>query len=129
MKIVLDTSAAVRVVLDRNINFIKTLLAADQVIVPHLFFAETGNVFLKYHQFRSLPKEDCILYMSLCRQLVTDTFDEIEIAEEIWDTALKQHLSYYDAIYLTIAYSLGAKLLTDDKKLNKMAVELGLSLE
>ncbi|MCZ2101497.1 MAG: type II toxin-antitoxin system VapC family toxin [Chitinophagales bacterium] len=126
MNIVLDTSAAVRVVLDRDIHLIKILQQAEHIFVPHLFFAEVGNVFLKYYQFQNMHPEACKLYMMQCRQLITDVVDEYTFNEEVFDIATKNQLSFYDAIYLAMAKKLAANLLTEDKKLNDVASKLGL---
>ena len=127
MNIVLDTSAVVRVILDRDVVFINMLLVADKVFIPHLFFAETGNVFLKYHLYQNMYQGDCKLYLAQCRQLTTDVIDEYTIADEVFDMAKEHQLSYYDAIYLTMADKLGAKLLTVDKRLYATAVKLGVA--
>ena len=61
MIVVLDTSAAIELVLNRSQKDIveSYLLKADLVTSPDLFIPETTNVFWKYHQFESLQKEIC----------------------------------------------------------------------
>ena len=58
---VLDTSAAVEVVLKRESSalFNDFLAEADLVIAPTLLITEATNVFWKYHKFSDFPYCKC----------------------------------------------------------------------
>tara|TARA_B100000959_G_scaffold241254_1_gene263008 strand:+ start:261 stop:557 length:297 start_codon:yes stop_codon:yes gene_type:complete len=58
---VLDTSAAVEVVLKRESAtlFSHFLAEADLVIAPTLLITEATNVFWKYQQFSDYPYDEC----------------------------------------------------------------------
>ncbi len=127
MIIVLDASAAVSVVLDKDKTLIQPLLEADKIIAPVLFISEIGNVFLKYHQFRDMKKSECLTHIKNCLGLITDFYNEQNLYEEAFSIAYKNKLSYYDALYLAIAVDMQGTLLTLDKKLRKIASELKLS--
>ena len=64
---VLDTSAAVEVVLKRKSSalFNDFLAEADLVIAPTLLITEATNVFWKYQKFSDFPYDKCcLLYTS-----------------------------------------------------------------
>ena len=58
---VLDTSAAVEVVLKRESSALFTdfLAEADLVIAPTLLITEATNVFWKYQQLSDYPYDNC----------------------------------------------------------------------
>ena len=58
---VLDTSAAVEVVLKKESAalFTHLLAEADLVIAPILLIAEATNVFWKYQKFSDYPYDEC----------------------------------------------------------------------
>ena len=57
MIIVLDTSAAVEIVLQREhaIYLGRKVAEADWIIAPSLFIPEVTNVFWKYYLFNDMP--------------------------------------------------------------------------
>ncbi len=56
MRLILDASAAIEVVLDRSKarRFAHVLEEADEVLAPELLVAEVVNTVWKYHQFENL---------------------------------------------------------------------------
>jgi len=119
---VIDSSAAVEIVLKKNgaVDLINRIMAADKVIAPALFYAETGNVFRKYIQGGFLEKEQGIaLYLTAIR--IVDEFADIaELNDEAVHEAIRLNHSVYDLLYLVLARRNGAKLLTCDKKLQAL---------
>ena len=119
---VIDSSAAIEIVLKKSgaVDLINRIMAADKVIAPALFFAETGNVFRKYVQGRFLDKEQGIeLYRTAIR--IVDEFVEIEsLNDEAVSESIRLNHSVYDLLYLVLARRNGAKLLTCDKKLQAL---------
>ena len=59
---VLDTSAAVEVVLKRESSALFTdfIAEADLVIAPTLLITEATNVFWKYQKFSKVPIRECL---------------------------------------------------------------------
>ena len=119
---VVDSSAAVEIVLRKSgaIDLINRIMAADKVIAPALFYAETGNVFRKYIQGGFLEKEQGIsLYRTAL--LIVDEFTDIaELNKEAVHEAIRLKHSVYDLLYVVLARRNGAKLLTCDKKLQAL---------
>ena len=128
MNIMLDASAAVKIILDKDQNLIQICKSAERIIAPAIYLAEIGNVFVKYHRFDNLEISRCIEYIDLCRLLITDWIDTPEDYESIFLLAIKYQLSFYDAIYCVAALSTNSQLLTLDKKLYKVAEELKIDI-
>lgn len=119
---VIDSSAAVEIVMKKSgaIDLINSLIVADKVIAPTLFYAEIGNVFRKYIQGGFINKEKGQdLYRAAIR--IVDEFSDIaELSEEAVHEAIRLEHSVYDLLYLILARRNGAKLLTCDKKLREL---------
>lgn len=123
MIVVLDTSAAIELVLNRSQKDIveSYLLKADLVTSPDLFIPETTNVFWKYHQFESLQKE-------ICEELIEKTIllvDQYESCSTLYHEAF--HLScetqqpVYDSLFIVLARRNNGVLVSLDKQLNVSA--------
>lgn len=126
-KLVLDTSAAIRILLDKDPACIEIVLRADMVLAPSLYKAEIGNVFLKYHRVENLDYDVCLDLMDKAVCLVTDYMDDPFIRKAAFDAAIRYKLSYYDGLFLALAIETNARLLTKDKKLKETADGLQIS--
>ncbi len=129
MNVVLDTSAAVELILGRtDAAFIKEILTGcSKVISSDLYIAETTNVFWKYVKAGQLIKEDAVTAIELSHQLVDEYYDMKSFSIECLSEALRLNHSTYDMLYLTLAKRTGAGLLTLDKRLNNLAQGEGIS--
>ncbi len=72
MRLVLDASAAIEVVLDRSRarQFARALEEADEVLAPELLVPEVVNTVWKYHQFENLSLSTCDRALELALGLV-----------------------------------------------------------
>lgn len=128
MNIVLDASAAVKIILEKNDDLIEICKSAERLIAPSLYFAEIGNVFVKYHRFDDLEISICNQYIELCRALITDWVEIPDDHESIFHFAIKYELSFDAAIYCVTALNTSSLLLTLDKKLYKVAEDLKINV-
>lgn len=126
-KLVLDTSAAIRILLDKDPVCMDLVLRADIVLAPSLYKAEIGNVFLKYHRIENLDYRVCLDVMDKAFNLVTDYIDDQFIRKAAFDAGIRYRLSYYDGLFLALALETGSVLLTKDKKLKEIADALQIS--
>jgi len=119
---VIDSSAAVEIALRKSgaVDLINRIMAADKVIAPALFYAETGNVFRKYIQGDFLDKEQGIALYRTAIRIVDEYADIAALIEEAVHEAIRLNHSVYDLLYLILARRNGAKLLTCDKKLQAL---------
>lgn len=128
MIVVLDASAAIEIVLDREKagGFRAHIIKAAKVITSDLYKAETANVIWKYVQTDLLKKEHANRTLELCMGLIDEFMDISENNEESIHESIRINHSVYDVLYLTLARRTGAILLTLDKKLNMIAAENGI---
>ena len=129
MIVVLDTSAAVEVVLQRksSAKFVQALSSADLVLSPTLLIAETSNVFWKYQKFAEYPFSKCEKLIEQAISLPDEYVNEHELYIEAFKLGCELYHPVYDALFLVLARRNNAKLLTMDKKLIVAANKIGIS--
>lgn len=128
MIVVLDTSAAVEIVLQRDSaqSLAKIVSRADWVIAPTLFIAEVNNVFWKYQKFADYPYSDCERDIEQAIALPDEYINEIELYREAFKLGCTLDHPIYDMLYMVLARRNSAKLLTMDKKLITVAHKAGV---
>ncbi|MDF7798835.1 type II toxin-antitoxin system VapC family toxin [Pontiellaceae bacterium B1224] len=125
MKVVLDTSAAVDLVLhssEREAEH-KLLAEAKWVIAPTLYISEVANVFWKYHAFQNMPMEQAESAMELALELPDSLTDVRELYTEAFAMACRTRHPVYDMLYLVLARRNNALLLTRDRALKALAAK------
>lgn len=129
MIVVLDASAAVEVVLgmaDAS-KFREVLMRSDVVLAPNTFASEVCNVFWKYHVFSDLSSELCQQHIENCLVLVDDLVDTAAMCREVFNESAKHTHPVYDVFYLVLARRQGAAIITKDKKMRKLAEQMGVN--
>ena len=128
MIVVLDTSAAVEVVLQRESasRFAEILTQADLVLAPTLLITEVSNVFWKYQKFADYPQDACEKSIEHIIALADEYVSEVELYREAFSLGCMLDHPIYDMVYLVLARRNNAKLLTMDKKLISAAKKAGV---
>jgi len=128
MIIVLDASAGIEIVFgrERADAYKAQVLKARRVITSDLYKAETANVIWKYVKAGLLKKENAIVTLELCINLIDDFVDISENNEEAINESIRLNHSVFDLLYFTLARRNGAMLLTLDKKLNELSEKNGI---
>jgi len=125
---VLDTSAAIEIVLSRDptnqLN--KVVREADWVIAPTLFISEVTNVFWKYQKFANHPYANCEKSIEQAISLPDEYFNELDLYREAFKLGCTLDHPIYDVLYLVLARRHSATLLTMDKKLRAAAIKIGV---
>jgi predicted nucleic acid-binding protein len=126
--LVLDTSAAVEIVLQRDSapRLAKLVRDADWVIAPMLFISEVNNVFWKYQKFVDYPYPDCERDIEQAIGLPDQYINEIELYREAFKLGCTLDHPIYDMFYVVLARRNSARLLTLDKKLSIVAHKAGV---
>ncbi len=127
---VLDTSAAIDVVLNRAAarKFKKVLTDADWVLTLDLFIPEITNIFLKYHQFEGLPVDVCDDSIERAIRLVDEFESTADLYREAFALSCQTNCSVYDAMVLILARRKNAVLLTSDQNLQALAQSLSIKI-
>lgn len=126
MIIVLDTSAAVEILLNKEESekYKKVIVEAETVIAPELYISEITNVAWKYNKISAFKHEECY---SLAEDGI-NLIDQFINTRELWKEALREAInndqSVYDCQYLICARRNDGILLTKDQKLKKLCRKL-----
>ncbi len=125
MILILDTSAAIEIVLQRDNSkrFSDHLSNADWVLVPDVFISEIVNVFWKYHQFDDLPLDICERGIENSIAIVDSIIDTKELYKEAFALSCISRHPVYDTLFLVLARRHNGTLLTLDKKLSRLALK------
>jgi len=128
VRIVLDASAAVEVLLSRprGRRLSQLLEEADQVLAPELLVPEVVNIIWKYHQFESLSLAVCDRALEHAHGLVDVLVSGKDLYREAFLLARTARRSAYDMFYLALARREDAALLTMDKALRKEGQRQGI---
>ena len=128
MIVVLDTSAAVEVVLKRESSALFTdfLAEADLVISPTLLITEATNVFWKYQKFSDFPYDKFEKSIDHIVSLQDEYLNELQLYRESFILECMLNDSVHDMIYPVLARRNNATLLTMYQRLVASAVKAGV---
>lgn len=87
----------------------------DELQAPHLIDLEVTNVLRRYAVSRTLATERCRQALADFASFPIYRHPHEHLLPRIWD--LRDNLSAYDAAYVALAETLGASLLTHDRKI------------
>jgi predicted nucleic acid-binding protein len=131
MIIVLDTTAAVEIVLNRErAQKIQSIIKdAEWIISVDLFISEVNNVFWKYYNFQNMPIDICKKSIDRAIHIIDDFESSIDLYKEAFSLACQLHHPVYDALYLVCARRKDASLITLDKKMYEFAKKLSIKIK
>ncbi len=119
---VLDASAGVEVVLATEAGkFFATFLHGNRLYVPDLFYSETAGAVrrLSHQKVITLPQAETAFSRLLCLDAIR--IGVKPLLARAWD--LRHNLTIADAIYVVLAQSLTAHLLTGDTRLARASLQ------
>ena len=128
MRLVLDASAAIEVVLARSKarELERMLEESDQVLAPDLIIPEVVNTIWKYHQFENLNLNTCDQALEFAIGLVDVLVPCKELYREAFLLARSARQPAYDMFYLALARREDAGFLTTDRALRREAERQGV---
>ncbi len=123
MIIILDASAAVEIVLQRqkSIALHRYIEDADWILSPGLFISEVTNVFWKYYQFGDMSLERCEKAVEYAIALPDEYSSDLTLYREAFSLGCLVKKPIYDMSYLVLARRNNGYLVTLDKKLMDIA--------
>lgn len=130
---VIDTSALIRlfipdgpVLTDAEAALNSASRGGSLVLAPQLLLAEAANVLLRKEKRGELRAAEVDAILSDVKELPIRLSDHETIVSPACELARAHGLTVYDALYLALAERSGARLLTCDDKLDKVAGTIGL---
>ncbi len=128
MRLVLDTSAAIEVAIQRRhaARFSAPLAEADTVLAPDLLVPEVVNTVWKYHQFENLSLPECDRIIEASLGLVDVFVPSLGVSAEAFLLARTCRRPAYDMFFLALARREDAALLTADTGLRREAERQGI---
>ncbi len=131
MAVIPDVSAILALALeDEDASFAESVLeaiAADEAIVPTLFWFEIRNVLLMAERRKRIAAAQTTAFLSDLA-LLTFAVDDLPREAAVLDLARRRSLTVYDAAYLELALRRNAPLATLDQALIVAARKEGATL-
>ncbi len=121
MTIVVDASCMAAVLVDGQAHgrWSAQVLAADDLAAPELVLVETASVLRRLERSKHITRfEATVAHRQLLRANIA-MFPYEALAPRVWE--LRGNITTYDATYVALAESLGAQLVTLDRKLERAA--------
>jgi predicted nucleic acid-binding protein len=115
--LVVDASAVVAALVDGGPDgrWAESMLAGDVLAAPHLMPVEAANILRRALLARDLSADTAALAHGDLVQMRVEMFPYEPLAGRVWE--LRDTLTAYDGWYVALAESLGAPLVTLDRRL------------
>ncbi|TXF13806.1 type II toxin-antitoxin system VapC family toxin [Pelomicrobium methylotrophicum] len=130
---VVDTSAIVRLfVPDGSLHpeieaaMNRAMHGADVVLAPDLMLAESANVLLRKRRRGELSSDEARTIIEAIASLPVRIEPHAPLLVAAFSLADTHNLTVYDALYLALAERHGARLMTCDDRLERVAKTMGL---
>ena len=130
MRLVLDASAAVRIVLrgEQAPELLRVVGEATAVLAPGVFLPEVANALWKYHRAGGLSLEDAVGLHHAAVSLIDEVTPDGELATESLAEASRWGHPVYDLLYAVLARRTGAAVLTRDARLVELLDRMGVAV-
>lgn len=114
-----DASALVHAVTveGAEASALRARLATSTVHAPHLLDAETGSVLRRQVMSGDLSAHQAADLLTTAPGLVDHRYDAALLMAPAW--ALRENMTFYDALYAALAASLDLPLVTGDRRLGR----------
>lgn len=128
MRLVLDASAAVRMVMraDGADELLESVSTATVVAAPSLYASEVGNALWRYVKGGSLQVETALERYEEAINLIDALTPDWELATEALTEAVRYRHPVYDLVYAILARRTGCAVLTMDERLGMLLGQMGI---
>lgn len=116
-----DASAFLNLLLNEGSNSLSIL--SGQTVLDLTLYEIGNSIWRIQHLQKKITKEDACLLLDSCVQVMSsmDVLDVAGLENQVKEIASDNGQSFYDSAYLAVAKKHGLELVTDDKKLLKVA--------
>ncbi len=128
MRLVLDASAAVRLVMRAELaeQLLAPIGAAAVIVAPSLYASEVANALWKYVQAGTLGIETALDRYAEAIDLIDDFTPDLELTTEALAEAARYGHPVYDLLYAILARRTGCGVLTLDRRLEALLGQMGI---
>lgn len=88
-----------------------------QFIAPDLIFAEVGNILWKKSRSKELTLDTASAILNDFKRLPLNSFESESLIDTAWQIATAHQCTVYDSLYVALAQTEGAILVTADRVL------------
>ncbi len=119
MTLVADASVVAAALVDSGPDgtWAERILESDDLAAPHLMPAEVANILRRAFLAGEISDDTASLAYADLLALDVELFPYEPFAERVWD--LRANVTAYDAWYVAVAETLGARLATLDTRLSR----------
>jgi len=128
MRLVLDASAAVRMVMraEGADELLESVATATVVAAPSLYASEVANALWKYVKAGNLDAETALERLEESINLIDTFTPDWELTTEALTEAVRFKHPVYDLLYAVLARRTGCAVLTMDKRLRTLLGQMGV---
>ena len=128
MRLVLDASAAVRMVMraEDADGLLKSVATATVVAAPSLYASEVANALWKYVKAGNLDAETALERLEESINLIDAFTPDWELTTEALTEAVRFKHPVYDLLYAVLARRTGCAVLTMDERLRRLLGQMGV---
>ncbi len=128
--VVLDASAGIEMVLGKHhpARIRQELEDAPRVLSSSLYPAEVTNVLRKYHVGGVINGAMAGQLLGLVLGVVDEYHDTLDFTAEALRESIRSGHSAYDMFYFTLARRFDARLISMDRRLNRLAGDAGIDI-
>jgi predicted nucleic acid-binding protein len=130
MRVVLDASAAVRLVMRGEAAhwLLERIAAATVVVAPGLYASEVANALWKYVHAGSLDIDSALERYQEAIHLIDDFTPDGQLTTEALSEAVRYAHPVYDLLYATLARRSGCAVLTLDERMKSLLGRMGIEV-
>lgn len=127
MRLVLDASAAVRMVMraEGADGLLESVSTATVVAAPSLYASEVANALWKYVKADKLDAETALERLEEAVNLIDAFTPDWELTTEALTEAARYEHPVYDLLYAVLARRTGCAVLTMDERLRRLLGQMG----
>jgi predicted nucleic acid-binding protein len=128
MRLVLDASAAVRMVMraEGADELLESVATATVVAAPSLYASEVANALWKYVKAGNLDAETALERLEESINLIDAFTPDWELTTEALTEAVRFKHPVYDLLYAVLARRTGCAVLTMDERLRRLLGQMGV---
>jgi predicted nucleic acid-binding protein len=128
MRLVLDASAAVRMVMraEGADELLESVATATVVAAPSLYASEVANALWKYVKAGNLDAETALERLEESIHLIDAFTPDWELTTEALTEAVRFKHPVYDLLYAVLARRTGCAVLTMDERLRRLLGQMGV---